>query len=1582
VEPDSETPPVQSPAWPPRAQGLYDPAREHDACGLGFIAHIKGRKSHAIVEQGLRILVNLTHRGATGADPLQGDGAGILLQLPDAFFRRACGKLGITLPAVGQYGVGMVFLPQEPASRTACEQEIERAIHAEGQVLLGWRDVPTNNAGLSVRTTEVEPVIRQVFVARGARGIDQDAFERKLYVIRKRAGHAVQALHLRHGREFFVPSFSTRTIVYKGMLLAHQVGEFYRDLHDESMVSALAMVHQRFSTNTFPTWDLAHPFRYVCHNGEINTLRGNFNWIRAREGAIASKVLGDDLDKLWPLIYEGQSDSASFDNALELLTMGGYPLAHAMMMMIPEAWAGNPLMDEDRRAFYEYHAALMEPWDGPAAMAFTDGRQIGATLDRNGLRPARYVVTDDDYIVMASEVGVLDIPEHKIVKKWRLQPGKMLLVDLEQGRIVDDDELKRTLATQKPYRQWIARCRLSLEDMPEPAPTAPSEVSLLDRQQAFGYTQEDLKVILAPMAQNGEEAVGSMGNDAALPVLSNRPKVFYNYFKQLFAQVTNPPIDPIREELVMSLVSFIGPRPNLLGIDVSEPPMRLEVQQPILTPENMEKLRHAELFSGGAFRSIELDICYSAAWGANGMEAAIASVAAHAEDAIHQGFNILILSDRSVCAGLLPIPALLATGAVHEHLVRKGLRTSVGLVVETGSAREVHQFALLAGYGAEAVHPYLALETLAELHKSIPEIDPKESQKRYIKAICKGLYKVMSKMGISTYQSYCGAQIFEAVGLQKSFVDKYFTGTASHIEGIGLFEVAEEAARLHSLAFGDDPLLRNALDAGGDYMYRVRGEEHMWTPDTIAKLQHASRANSWSTYREYAALVNEQGKKLKTLRGLFEFKTAERAPVPLDEVEPASVIVKRFATGAMSLGSISTEAHTTLAVAMNRIGGKSNTGEGGEDAMRYRAEMRAGKSTVKDGDTLATIIGRDRVESDVPLKAGDSLRSKIKQVASARFGVTAEYLSSADQLQIKMAQGAKPGEGGQLPGHKVSEYIAQLRYAVPGVGLISPPPHHDIYSIEDLAQLIHDLKNANPKASISVKLVSEVGVGTVAAGVAKAKADHVTIAGHDGGTGASPESSIKHAGTPWEMGLAETQQTLVLNRLRGRIAVQVDGQMKTGRDVVVGALLGADEFGFATAPLVVEGCIMMRKCHLNTCPVGIATQDPELRKRFAGAPEHVVNYFFFVAEEVRELMAKLGFRSFNEMIGRSDLLDMKKGIEHWKARGLDFTRVFFQPKMPAEVARYRCEAQDHRLARALDHELIAAAAKAIDKGERVRLDFKIRNAHRSVGAMLSGVIARKLGHEGLPADTIHVAFTGIAGQSFGAFLARGITFELQGATNDYVGKGLSGGRIVVYPDPTCPAKPEENIVIGNTVMYGAIEGDAYFRGVAGERFCVRNSGAEAVVEGAGDHGCEYMTGGTVVMLGRTGRNFAAGMSGGIAYVYDPDGTFASRCNASMVALEPLLPEAEQAAAEVDLAAAGKGRLLHQDQFDEPMLRAQIERHLRYTGSTLALKVLDDWEASRAKFVKVFPHEYKRALTEMHAKRAAAKTTATKQREAA
>ena len=1560
----------------PPAEGLYDPSLEKDSCGVGFIANIKGRKSHQIVSDAMNILCNLEHRGAVGADPRAGDGAGILVQIPHAFFARKTKELGFRLPQPGAYAVGALFMPKETAWRKVIKSIIADQIKAEQLTLLGWRDVPTDNSSLGQTVKPTEPAHMQVFIGRGAHIKNEDEFERRLYILRKSISQAIYQRRDRGLARYYPVSMSCRTVVYKGMFLADQLGKYYPDLAEADFESALALVHQRFSTNTFPTWSLAHPYRMIAHNGEINTLRGNVNWMAARQASVHSELYGKDISRLWPISYEGQSDTACFDNALEFLVQGGYSLPHAVMMMIPEAWAGNPLMDEQRRSFYEYHAAVMEPWDGPAAIAFTDGRQIGATLDRNGLRPARYIVTDDDYVIMASEVGVLDIPERKVIRKWRLQPGKMLLVDTEQGRIIDDAELKRTLATAKPYRAWIDRSRIALDALPDPAPPQKSPVPLLDRQQAFGYSQEDLKIILAPMAQNGEEAVGSMGNDAALPVLSNRPKVLYNYFKQLFAQVTNPPIDPIREELVMSLVTFIGPRPNLLAVDLDadeiDPPMRLEAEKPILTAEEMEKIRHIDLFTGGAYRSRELDICYPAAWGAAGMEAALASLCAHAEDAIKLGYNILIISDRKVSAELMPIPALLATAAVHQHLVRKGLRTSTGLVVETGSAREVHQFALLAGYGAEAIHPYLALESLGQLHEYVPEVSPEESAKRYVKAICKGLYKVMSKMGISTYQSYCGAQIFEAVGLNSAFADKYFTGTASNIEGIGLFEVADEAFRLHQLAFGDSPVLRDALDAGGEYQYRVRGEEHMWTPDSIAKLQHAARAGSYATYRDYARLVNEQGKRLMTLRGLFEFKFAPE-PVPLDEVEPAADIVKRFATGAMSLGSISTEAHTTLAVAMNRIGGKSNTGEGGEDARRY--------PLIRKGETLTSRI--DSVVVDVPLKEGDSLRSKIKQVASARFGVTAEYLVNADQLQIKMAQGAKPGEGGQLPGHKVSEYIARLRFSVPGVGLISPPPHHDIYSIEDLAQLIHDLKNANPLASISVKLVSEVGVGTVAAGVAKAKSDHVTIAGHDGGTGASPESSIKHAGTPWELGLAETQQTLVLNRLRGRIAVQVDGQMKTGRDVAIGAMLGADEFGFATAPLVVEGCIMMRKCHLNTCPVGIATQDPELRKKFTGAPEHVVNYFFFVAEEVREIMAKLGIRRFNELIGRSDLLDMREGLDHWKARGLDFSRIFYQPRMPATVARHNCELQNHGLERALDHRLIADAAAAIEHKKAVRLEYRIRNAHRSVGAMLSGTIARRYGHEGLPEDTLHVAFTGTAGQSFAAFLARGVTFELQGATNDYVGKGLSGGRVVVYPDPESPATPEENIVIGNTVMYGAIAGEAYFRGVAGERFCVRNSGAAAVVEGTGDHGCEYMTGGTVVVIGRTGRNFAAGMSGGIAYVYDEDGKFAERCNASMVTLERVLPEAEQAVVELELAAAGKGRLVHAEQPDELLLRDLIERHLRFTGSTRALAILDHWETARGRFVKVFPHEYRRALGEQYAaKLKTDKAIARRQKEAA
>ncbi|MCP1574432.1 glutamate synthase [Herbaspirillum rubrisubalbicans] len=1545
------------------AQGLYDPANEHDACGVGFIAHIKGKKSHSIVDQGLLILKNLDHRGAVGADALMGDGAGILIQIPDQYYREEMAKQGVDLPPPGEYGVGMIFLPKENASRIACEQEIERSVLAEGQIVLGWRDVPVDrDMPMSPTVREKEPVIRQIFIGRGPDVMVTDALERKLYVIRKSSGHAIQALNLLHGKEFFVPSMSARTVVYKGLLLADQVGVYYKDLQDERCVSALALVHQRFSTNTFPEWPLAHPYRLIAHNGEINTVKGNFNWMRAREGVMQSAVLGADLKKLFPLIYEGQSDTASFDNALELLVMAGYPLPQAMMMMVPEAWENHTSMDDNRRAFYEYHAAMMEPWDGPAALAFTDGRHIGGTLDRNGLRPARYIVTDDDLVVMASESGVLPIPESKIIQKWRLQPGKMFLIDLDAGRIIDDKELKDTYANAKPYKQWINSVRVKLDELKEEPRQPSSSLKLLDLQQVFGYTQEDVKFLMAPMASGGEEAIGSMGNDSPLAVMSNKNKPLYNYFRQLFAQVTNPPIDPIREALVMSLVSFIGPKPNLLDTNNINPPMRLEVSQPVLDYDDIAKLRNISAHSGGKFKSYELNICYPVAWGKEGIEARLASLCAKAVDAVKSGHNILIISDRKVDAEQLPIPALLATSAIHQHLVSKGLRTSTGLVVETGSARETHHFALLAGYGAEAIHPYLAMDTLADMAKGLPgDLSPEKAIYNFQKAVGKGLLKVMSKMGISTYMSYCGAQIFEAIGLSKTLVDKYFKGTASNVEGIGVFEVAEEALRLHTAAFSADPVLANALDAGGEYAFRIRGEEHMWTPDAIAKLQHSTRSNSYNTYKEYAQIINDQSKRHMTLRGLFEFKIDPSKAISIDEVEPAKEIVKRFATGAMSLGSISTEAHATLAIAMNRIGGKSNTGEGGEDVNRYRNELKG--IPIKQGATLASEIGREHIEVDIPLLEGDSLRSRIKQVASGRFGVSAEYLISADQIQIKMAQGAKPGEGGQLPGHKVSEYIAKLRVSVPGVGLISPPPHHDIYSIEDLAQLIHDLKNVNPRASISVKLVSEVGVGTVAAGVAKAKSDHVVIAGHDGGTGASPLSSIKHAGSPWELGLAETQQTLVLNGLRNRIRVQADGQMKTGRDVVIGAMLGADEFGFATAPLVVEGCIMMRKCHLNTCPVGVATQDPVLRAKFSGKPEHVVNFFFFIAEEARQIMAQLGIRKFDDLIGRADLLDRSKAIAHWKAKGLDFSRIFHQPESKLPV--YHTDVQDHGLDKALDHKLIAQAKIALEKGEKVSFISPIKNLNRTVGAMLSGEVAKRYGDEGLPDDTIHIQLQGTAGQSAGAFLAKGVTLDLVGEGNDYVGKGLSGGRIIVRPNTEFRGRAVDNMISGNTVLYGAISGEAFINGVAGERFAVRNSGATAVVEGTGDHGCEYMTGGTVVVLGNTGRNFAAGMSGGIAYVYDPEGDFAGKCNTAMVSLEKVLSDTEQ---EQTLGRNVWHSLLRggERQTDEAILRGLIERHFKYTGSTRARYLLDNWAASRAKFVKVFPTEYKRALAELAA----------------
>ena len=1548
----------------PEQQGLYDPVNEHDACGVGFVAHIKGRKSHSIIEQGLLILKNLDHRGAVGADPLMGDGAGILIQIPDDFLRPVMAELGVDLPRAGDYGVGMVFLPKESASRLACQEEIERAVRAEGQVVLGWRDVPVDRSmPMSPAVRDREPVIRQIFIGRGADVMVTDALERKLYVIRRRAANAIRALGLEHSKEFYQPSMSARTIVYKGLLLADQVGEYYTDLKDPRVISALALVHQRFSTNTFPTWPLAHPFRMIAHNGEINTLRGNYNWMRAREKGTSSPLLGADLDKIWPLIYPNQSDTASFDNALELLVMGGYSLAHAMMMLIPEAWESHTLMDEKRRAFYEYHAAMMEPWDGPAAVAFTDGRQIGATLDRNGLRPARYLVTDDDFVVMSSESGVLPIPDEKIVKKWRLQPGKMFLIDLDQGRIIDDLELKETLSRQKPYQDWVARINIKIDSLEVPANAAAPEcsASLLDRQQAFGYSQEDIKFVLDPLGKSGEEATGSMGNDSPLAVLSSKNKLLYNYFRQLFAQVTNPPIDPIREQLVMSLVSFIGPKPNLLGINEINPPYRLEVTQPVLSYEDMAKLRNISAYTDDKFHSAELDICYPLAWGKEGVEARLASLCAEAQDAVQRGCGLLIVSDRKVDKEHVAIPALLATSAVHQHLVTHGLRTRAGLVVETGSARETHHFAALAGYGAEAVHPYLALETLQEMAGS-DEAERKKVVKHFVKGIGKGLLKVMSKMGISTYMSYTGAQIFEVIGLQKKMVDKYFTGTSTQVEGIGVFEVMEEAIRLHRLAFGSDRVLADMLDAGGEYAYRTRGEEHMWTPDAIAKLQHSTRSGKYETYKEYARIINDQSQRHMTLRGLFEFKPAGPA-VPLDEVEPAKDIVKRFVTGAMSLGSISTEAHSTLAIAMNRIGGKSNTGEGGEDPARFKP--------VKAGQMVSDIIGKSRIARDYELKEGDSLRSSIKQVASGRFGVTGEYLINADQIQIKMAQGAKPGEGGQLPGHKVSEYIGFLRHSVPGVGLISPPPHHDIYSIEDLAQLIHDLKNANSKASISVKLVSEVGVGTVAAGVTKAKADHLVIAGHDGGTGASPLSSIKHAGSPWELGLSETQQTLVLNRLRGRVRVQVDGQIKTGRDVLIGALLGADEFGFATAPLVVEGCIMMRKCHLNTCPVGVATQDPVLRAKFTGQPEHVVNFFFFVAEELRELMAQIGIRRLEDLIGRSDLLDMKKGVEHWKAKGLDYSRIFYRPERKLDEPVSHCAVQDHGLDKALDNQLIDLAKPALEKGKPVKINLPIRNANRTVGAMLSSRVAEKYGFAGLPDDTIHVTLKGTAGQSFAAFLARGVTMDLIGEGNDYVGKGLSGGRIIVRPNPGFMGNTAQNIIVGNTVLYGAIEGEAFFSGVAGERFAVRNSGSTVVVEGVGDHGCEYMTGGTVVVLGMTGRNFAAGMSGGVAYVLDEEGTFESRCNMAQVALEPVEEEiaARKGSGSGDeLESHGKVDVRHLGVADEVLLKGLIEKHAQFTGSPQARRILDDWAAYRARFVKVMPHEYRRALSEIAAQK--------------
>ena len=1532
----------------PAAQGLYSPDNEHDACGVGFVADMHNRKSHEIIGMGLEILRNLDHRGAVGADPMAGDGCGMLVQIPHRFFAQQASELGFVLPAPGEYAIGALFLPRDAEGRRIVEAIVEKMVAEEGQILLGWRDTPVDSSCLGESIKPAEPLSRQIFIQRGPEMGDQDIFERRLFILRKTISNAVHNLADRRMAGFYPVSLSSRTIVYKGLLLATKLDVYFKDLGDPLFESALSLVHQRFSTNTFPTWSRAHPYRYVAHNGEINTLRGNLNWMAARQASVASGLFGNDISKLWPISYEGQSDTACFDNALEFLVQGGYSLVHAMMMLIPEAWAGNPLMDPERRAFYEYHAAMMEPWDGPAAVAFTDGRQIGATLDRNGLRPARYIVTSDGLVVLASEVGVLPIAEERIITKWRLQPGKMLLVDLEQGRIISDDEIKHTLAASHPYAEWVKRTQIVLEDMDFAVhPRSPrSDVTLLDRQQAFGYSQEDLSLLLPPMAVTGQEAVGSMGTDTPISALSTQSKLLYTYFKQHFAQVTNPPIDPIREELVMSLVSFIGPRPNILDHEGNAKKKRLEVRQPILTNGDLEKIRSIAHFEE-AFDTKTLNITYPSERGAKGMDEALTKLCERAEHAVNSGFNIIILSDRMTGPDRIPIPALLATAAVHHHLIRKGLRTSVGLVVETGDAREVHHFALLAGYGAEAINPYLAFETLAVMAAEFPDdIDANEACKRYIKSIDKGLLKVMSKMGISTYQSYCGAQIFDAVGLAEDFVDRYFTGTVSQIGGAGLAEIAEETVRRHGEAFGNAPLYRNALDVGGDYAFRIRGEAHSWTPKSVSLLQHAVRGNDAASYRAFAALLNEETTRPLTIRSLFRIKTApddSRLPVPLEEVEPAQSIVRRFSTGAMSYGSISREAHTTLAIAMNRIGGKSNTGEGGEESDRYK-----------------------------PLPNGDSMRSAIKQVASGRFGATTEYLVNSDMMQIKMAQGAKPGEGGQLPGHKVDAIIAKVRHSTQGVGLISPPPHHDIYSIEDLAQLVFDLKNVNPEADVSVKLVSEVGVGTVAAGVSKGRADHVTISGFEGGTGASPLTSIKHAGIPWEIGLAETQQTLVLNRLRSRIAVQVDGGLRTGRDVVIGALLGADEFGFATAPLIAAGCIMMRKCHLNTCPVGIATQDPVLRKRFTGLPEHVINYFFFVAEEVRALMATMGYRRFDEMIGQMQMLDKQQAIAHWKARGLDFSKLFHKPAAAHGESIFNSTRQDHGLDKVLDRKLIAAAKDSIETGAPVTIDIAINNTDRTTGAMLSGAIARRHGHVGLADETIHIKAKGTAGQSFGAWLAAGITLELEGQANDYVGKGLSGGRIIVYPPAQARITPEKSIIIGNTALYGAIAGECYFRGVAGERFAVRNSGAIAVVEGAGDHGCEYMTGGVVVVIGETGRNFAAGMSGGIAYVLDEDGSFAKRCNLAMVELQPVAEEEEMMQKSYhqggDLDYHGRVDVMgDMTRFDAERLHQLISNHARYTGSERARHILEQWDEYKPKFRKVMPVEYRRAIEELIAR---------------
>jgi glutamate synthase (ferredoxin) len=1502
----------------PAKQGLYDPRNEHDACGVGFVVDLKNRKSHDIVAKALRILDNLEHRGACGCEANTGDGAGLLIQMPDKFLRQEAKKLHIKLPPAGEYGVGMVSLPRDENDRERCEKLVEKIVRDEGQQVLGWRDVPTDNSAIGPTARKGEPVLRQLFIKKVSglpadRPDDPLAFERKLYVIRKLAENEVRHSSIPEKEMFYIPSLSCKTMVYKGMLNAPQVMGYFPDLRDPALESALALVHSRFSTNTFPNWARAHPYRYIAHNGEINTLRGNINWMHARESLLASDLFGEDIKKILPVIDEHGSDSAMFDNVLELLVMGGRSLPHAVMMMIPEPWTGDDTMSAEKKAFYEYHSCLMEPWDGPASIAFTDGTCIGAILDRNGLRPSRYYVTKDGLVIMASEVGVLDISPEQVERKGRLQPGRMFLVDLKEGRIIADDELKTRIATEKPYAEWLKDDIVSLEDLPDaPSPHEPDHKTVLLRQQAFGYTHEDLRILLAPMANDGTEAVGSMGNDAALAVLSDRPQLLYNYFKQLFAQVTNPPVDCIREEIIMAMDTTIGREFNLLH-PTPQSARQIKLKSPILHNHELDKLRQLETTTNGKFKSVTLPTLYNPKEGATGLERALDALCRQASSAIATGVEYIILSDRAVDRRHAPIPALLAIAGVHHHLIREGTRTQVSLVLESGEPREVHHFALLIGYGAGAINPYLAFETLEDMIRQgqLTKVDAKKAVYNYVKSINKGVLKVMSKMGISTAQSYCGAQIFEAVGLGREVIDRYFAGTPSRVGGIGLDVIAAEVRARHDHAYAERPTNGKALDAGGHYQWRREGEAHLFNPETVHKLQYACRTGDFKTFKQYSKLVDDQTTRLCTLRGLMDFKFAGRQPVPLDEVEPVEAIMKRFKSGAMSYGSISGEAHETLAIAMNRIGGKSNTGEGGEDPERYTWT-------------------NDR---------GDSKNSAIKQVASGRFGVTSEYLVSAKELQIKMAQGAKPGEGGQLPGHKVYPWIAKVRLSTPGVGLISPPPHHDIYSIEDLAELIHDLKNANRHARISVKLVAEVGVGTVAAGVAKAHSDVVLISGYDGGTGASPLTSIKHAGVPWELGLAETQQTLVLNDLRSRIVVEVDGQLKTGRDVVIGALLGAEEFGFATAPLVAMGCIMMRVCHLNTCPVGIATQDPRLRKKFAGDANHVVNFMRFIAQEVRELMAQLGFRTFDEMVGRSDLLAMNKAIDHYKTLGLDFSGIFHQPEVAPDVGKHCTTEQDHGLDKSLDlTTLLPLCRPAIENGTEVRATLPIRNVHRVVGTITGSEITKKYGPAGLPEDTIRVHFQGSAGQSFGAFVPRGMTLILEGDANDYLGKGLSGGKLIVYPPAGSTFVPEENVIIGNVAFYGATGGEAYVRGLAGERFCVRNSGVSAVVEAVGDHGCEYMTGGRVVVLGETGRNFAAGMSGGIAYVLDEAGAFPARCNTEMVKLCKL------------------------DDPDEiEAVRRLIQKHAEYTRSDRAWKVLALWEEMVPKFVKVFPNDYRRVL---------------------